>query len=77
MWAPLLVLVLMESTAPSPPVEPPNRALLEFLAEFEATDTDLDPLWLASPDAAAQLDQTSPDTPETDTDAEKDDERPR
>jgi hypothetical protein len=81
MWAPWLALMLLESTASPPPVEPPDRALLEFLAEFEATDpeadADLDPLWLATPDAAAQLEQTSRETRETDTDAEKDDDRPR
>lgn len=80
MWAPWLALVLMEATAPPSPAEVPDRALLEFLAEFEAdpeSEADLDPLWLATPDAAAQLDQTSRETREPETDAEKDDDRPR
>lgn len=79
MWAPGLLLMLLAATPPTP--ELPDRALLEFLAEFEAADpdhdADLDPLWLATPDAAARLDQTSTATRETDLDAEQDDERPR
>lgn len=79
----MLALILVETavTASPPSAPPPDRALLEFLAEFEATDpeadADLDPLWLATPDAAAQLEQTSRETGETQTDAEKDDDRPR
>lgn len=79
----MLALILVETavTASPPSAPPPDRALLEFLAEFEATDpeadADLDPLWLATPDAAAALSQSAPETPETPADAEKDDERPR
>lgn len=82
MWTPMLALILLESSVEVLPREPlPDRALLEFLAEFEVVDpkvdADLDPLWLVTPDAAAELDKTPEKTPETDTDAENADERPR
>lgn len=78
MGVPGLALMLMASTVtPRPPAEAlPDRALLEFLAEFEAADpedeAELDPLWLATPDAAAELDSPPRATRETEPDAQKD-----
>lgn len=83
MGVPWLALWLMASpVTPKPPAEaPPDRALLEFLAEFEVDDpegdADFDPLWLATPDAAAELDPPARATPETDPDAENDGEERR
>lgn len=57
MLLPALSLLWSAAAGATPPAPPPDRALLEFLAEFEAADpdhdADLDPLWLATPDAAA------------------------
>ncbi len=83
MLAPVLALML-GATPAAPPSEVPDRALLEFLAEFaedEVAEDDgstIDPLWLATADAAAELDRSPKTLPQdADTHAENDDDRPR
>ncbi|MCU0753898.1 MAG: hypothetical protein MUE46_02090 [Xanthomonadales bacterium] len=63
MWTPTLL--LLAAVAATPPSEvPPDRALLEFLAEFALAEDDdaagIDPLWLSTPDAASELDAAQP-----------------
>jgi hypothetical protein len=62
MWTPALL--LFAATAATPPAEAaPDRELLEFLAEFALPGEDeaIDPLWLATPDAARELDAADHD----------------
>lgn len=83
LWMPALAVMWVESTTSPPREPPPDRALLEFLGEFAeagpaSAEEEIDPLWLATADAAAQMDPTRPAAKaEPGNDAETDDDRPR